>query len=297
MVKMYDKSNIFGIVGSDNNPKLKNDEVIIWDDLKNKIIYKFLLKKKVLNLLLTLDKIVIVCRRNIYVYNLQKDLIDFQLIDIIKSGGNDLGLVAINYNPKNFIIVYPSTGESKGKLTIKSYKSKNYLYLNPHNSNITCITLNKNGNLLATASENGEEIRIFDTKNGELLDELYRKRENNNNIKFIFIDSDNKYVGTSCQNGVISVWSLKKSMNNIDESEKKPFEEENIDISNIHGNFINKETNIKEIILKDKTYENIQFGINNILIIITADGQYFKVKFKVNKEKDDYQVIKQDQLF
>ena len=295
MVKMYNKSNIFGIVGSGNNPKLKNDEVIIWDDLKSKIIYKFLIKKIVLNLILTFDKIVIVCRRNIYVFNLQNDLKDFQLIDIINTGDNDLGLVAVNYNPQKFIIVYPSTEESKGKLTIKNYKLKNYIYLNPHNTNITYITLNKDGNLLATASENGEQIRIFETKNGELLDELYRKKENNNNIKFIFID--NKYVGTSCQNGVINVWSLKKSMKNIDETEKKPFGEETINISNIHGFLINKETNIKEIILKDKNYENIQFGIKNILIVITSSGEYFKVKFEVNQEKDDYQVIKQEQLF
>ena len=70
MVKMFNKSNIFGIVGSDNNPKLKNYEVIIWDDLKSKIVYKFLIKKIILNLILTFDKIVIVCRRNIYVFNL-----------------------------------------------------------------------------------------------------------------------------------------------------------------------------------------------------------------------------------
>ena len=270
---MYNKSNIFGIVGSDNNRNLKNDEVILWDDLKSKIIYKFLLKKKVLNLILNINKIVIVCRGNIYVYNLQKNLMDFQLIDIIKTGDNDLGLVAVNYNPKNNIIVYPSPEENKGKLTIKNYKSKSYIYLNPHSSNITFFTLNKDGNLLATASENGEQIRIFETKNGELLDELSRNKVNNNNIKFIFIDSNNKYICASCQNGIIHIWSLKKSMNNIDESEKKPFWEEGINISNIHGIFINKETNIKEIKLKDKTYENIQFVINNIVIIITTNGE------------------------
>ena len=317
MVKMFYKSNIYAIVGSNNNPELKQDEVIIWNDLNSKIIYKFLIKKKVLNLILTFDKIIIVCRTNIYVFNLKKDLKNFQLIDIIKTGINDFGLVAINDNKdiikqgvnnmgqealnynKEAILVYPSTEESKGKLTIKNYISKNYIYLNPHNSNISYIALSNDGKLLATASKEGEKIRIFDAKTGEYLDELYRKKENNNNIKFIFFDSENQYIAASCQNGLIHIWSLKKSMINIGESSKKPFgkETENINVSNIHGIISNKESSIKRIILKDKDYENIIFGNSNSLIIITSNEEYFIVKFSVNQEKDDYKIIKKEQLF
>ena len=157
--------------------------------------------------------------------------------------------------------------------------------------------MSNDGKLFATASKEGEKIRIFDAKTGEYLDELYRKKENNNNIKFIFFDSENQYIAASCQNGLIHIWSLKKSMINIGESSKKPIgkETENINVSNIHGIISNKESSFKRIILKD--YENIIFGNSNNLIIITSNEEYFIVKFSVNQEKDDYKIIKKEQLF
>ena len=38
MVMMLFKTNIFGIIGSDNNPDYKQNQVLIWDDLNKKIL-------------------------------------------------------------------------------------------------------------------------------------------------------------------------------------------------------------------------------------------------------------------
>ena len=48
MVTMLYKTNIFGIVGSDNNKEYKQNQVVIWDDFANKILYKITLNEKVL---------------------------------------------------------------------------------------------------------------------------------------------------------------------------------------------------------------------------------------------------------
>ena len=45
MVIMLFKTNIFGIIGSDNNPDYKQNQVLIWDDLNKKILAKFTVKE------------------------------------------------------------------------------------------------------------------------------------------------------------------------------------------------------------------------------------------------------------
>ena len=69
MVAMLFKTNLFGIVGSDNNPDYKQNQVIMWDDATKKILYKFTFKEKVLNLKIRRDKIVVVCRNKIHFFN------------------------------------------------------------------------------------------------------------------------------------------------------------------------------------------------------------------------------------
>ena len=112
MVTMLFKTNIFGIVGSDNNPEYKQNTVIIWDDFKKQKLVEYKAKEKVLNLKLRTDKIIIVCKTKIYSYNLK----DFQFIGIIETGNNPLGLIGINYTKDNPIIVYPSNDSDKDKL-------------------------------------------------------------------------------------------------------------------------------------------------------------------------------------
>ena len=66
MVTMLFKTNIFGIVGSENNPDYKQNIVLIWDDKNKKILCKMTLKEKVLNLKLRRDRIIIVCNSKIH---------------------------------------------------------------------------------------------------------------------------------------------------------------------------------------------------------------------------------------
>ena len=73
MVAMLYKTNIFGIVGSENNDDYKQNHVLIWDDLSNQILYKFTLNDKVINLKLRRDKIFIVTKAKIYILNPQQN--------------------------------------------------------------------------------------------------------------------------------------------------------------------------------------------------------------------------------
>ena len=312
MVTMLYKTNIFGIVGSDNNPDYKQNIVIIWDDLNKKILAKFTFKEKILNLKLRKDKIVIVSRSKIFIYNIN----DFQNISNIETGDNPLGLIGISYSKKYGIIVYPScdNDKDKGQLTIYHFDGKNNIYINPHNHIVSYISLSYNGFLLATASEQGKKIRIFETITGENLQELNRGKEKAD-IKYISIDSKKQLIAVSSERGTIEIWSLSQSIEKIKNSEKikksginldeLDEEEKNNKISNVGsvfkiipsflgGGYFKNEWSFAQVKLEEP-YSIFHFGEENHLVIITSTGNYYMAKIDLQKG-GECQILKKEAL-
>ena len=294
MVKMINCSNIFVIVGSANNINLNEKEILIWDDKNKKRIYKLLIKKEVLRLEITSDKIVVVCENIIYIF----DIKNFQLIDIINTGKNPKGLFGISFRKRN-ILVYPSVEEIYGKLTIKYYDAKKYIYLNPYENAITNFTLSHNGNYLATESNKEKMIKIFDAKTGNLLDKLSFDNEKIDTIKCISINPKNNYILFSCKKGIIPIWSLLKSKDLIgsiiDIDDKTPNAKK--------GLFVKKFAAFNHVDLKVCTksdYEVVQPGDHNTLFIITSSFEFFRVKFEpkiIEKNSGKFEIEERSQLF
>ena len=257
MVKMFYCSNIFGIVSSSKNKNLskKESEVIIWDDINKRPRYKYLIKKEIINFELTSDKIIVICEKLIFIFNIN----DFQLIDIIKTGPNLKGLFAVSYKERN-ILVYPS--KEYGKLTIKNYDTKNYLYLNPHNKALSNISLNYNGLYLATVSEEEKKIKIYEVDTGKFLKEFY-------NFNCIQINPDNNLISVPYKKGFIPVWSSKTEKeykNNLTNCPKYDIED------------------LKKI--SKAEYKAEKYGDNNILYIITPTGEFYKILIDNSKKKE-----------
>ena len=300
MVAMLFKTNLFGIVGSDNNPDYKQNQVIMWDDATKKILYKFTFKEKVLNLKIRRDKIVVVCRNKIHFFNTK----NFCCLGSEETGSNPLGLIGINYTEEKPIIVYPSSEEdkNKGQLTLKHLDGINNLYINAHNHNISFIALSYNGLLLATASEEGKKIRIFETEKGENLQELNRGKEKAD-IKYISIDFKNQFIAASSGRGTIHIWSLSQSIEKIKKSGKILMleEEKNNKISNtgsyfgfIGMGYFKNEWSFAQVRLEEP-YSVFHFGTENILIIITSTGKYYKARIDLQKG-GECQVLDEAQL-
>ena len=300
MVTMLFKTNLFGIVGSDNNPDYKQNQVIMWDDSKKKILAKYSFKEKVLNLKLRRDKIIVVCKNKIHFFNIK----NFDFIGNVETGTNPLGLIGINYTNENPIIVYPSNDEdkSKGQLTLKHLDGINNLYINAHNHDISYIALSYNGLILATASEEGKKIRIFETEKGENLQELNRGKDKAE-IKYISLDFKNQFIAASSERGTIHIWSLSQSIEKIKKSGKVLMveEEKNNKIANtgsyfgfIGMGYFKNEWSFAQVRLEEP-YSIFHFGAENILIIITSTGKYYKARIDLQKG-GECQVLDEAQL-
>ena len=299
MVKMYKCSNIFGIVGSNNNLKLKKNVLIIWDDCKGKIIYKYKFKNDILNMELTEDSIVVVCHKKIYVF----DIKIFQLVDIITTGPNPKSIVAINKQNRK-IIVYPSAEENQGKLTIKNYQIKNYIYLNPMSKKeIDYFALSNDGLILAILGKETKKIRIYETSKGYCLDELTieiklskeQKLEKDKKLfDYLEFSQNNGYIYFSYGKGDIDIFSLKKSFKNL--LKILNFKNESININDLNSNihkgslFFNinkKDVSFKRVSLKGKEFKFVELDdILNLIFIITSNGKLHKFKFENDKQRD-----------
>lgn len=104
--------------------------------------------------------------KKIYVYNFT----NLSLLDSIDTCVNSLGLVTVSYDLDECVLACPD--KEKGKVRVTIYNKEETVsssVLEAHNSQLSCLTLNFWGTLLATASEKGTIIRLYNPQTCELL--------------------------------------------------------------------------------------------------------------------------------
>jgi WD40 repeat protein len=294
MVVMLYRTNILALVGSDNNMNNKRSKLIIWDDCQKKPLSELKFNQNIMNVKLRKDKIVVVCRDKIYVFNLS----NFKNIDIIETGDNSHGIVGISYEPDQTLLAYPD--KERGKVRIKNYEKSSVFYINAHENNIAYIALSYNGSLLATASEQGTLIRIFNTENGNLLQEV-RRGKDKADIKYICFEPNYRFIAATSNKGTIHIWSLANTLKNLN----KIGDNENTIIENktsglkwlphfLGGEFFNSEWSFAQVRITD--HRSICcFGADNTIIVVSTDGKYYKAQIDLEKG-GECKIIQEEQL-
>ena len=294
MVIMLYRTNILALVGSDNNMNHKRSKLIIWDDHQKKPLSELKFNQNIMNVKLRKDKIVVVCRDKIYVFNLS----NFKNIDIIETGDNSHGIVGISYEPDQTLLAYPD--KERGKVRIKNYEKSSVFYINAHENNIAYITLSYNGSLLATASEQGTLIRIFNTDNGNLLQEV-RRGKDKADIKYICFEPNYRFIAATSNKGTIHIWSLAntlKNLNRIGDNENTIIENKTSGLKwlphFLGGEFFNSEWSFAQVRITD--HRSICcFGADNTIIVVSTDGKYYKAQIDLEKG-GECKIIQEEQL-
>ena len=293
LVVMLYRTNILALVGSDNNMNHKRSKLIIWDDHQKKPLSELKFNQNIMNVKLRKDKIVVVCRDKIYVFNLST----FKNMDIIETGDNSHGIVGISYEQDQTYLAYPD--KKKGQVRIKNYEKSTVFCINAHENNIAHIVLSYDGSLLATASEKGTLIRIFNTENGNILKEV-RRGKDKADIKYICFEPSYKFIAASSNKGTIHIWSLYDLKN----TQKDNGEESNM-IENkksglkwlpqfLGGEFFNSEWSFAQVRISDNR-SICCFGPNNTIIVVSTEGKYYKAQIDMEKG-GDCKIIQEEQL-
>jgi len=201
IVEMLYRCNILALVGGGRNPRYPPNKVMIWDDHQNRCIGELSFRTEVKAVKMSREKVVVVLEYNIYVYNFA----DLNLLNTIETVSNPKGLCALCTNTTNTVLACP--GLQKGHIRVELFHINKQTLIQCHESSLSCLGLNADGTRLATASERGTLVRIWDTTSGTRLFELRRGAEPAE-IQCLSFDADFQWLLVSSDHGTVHIFRL-----------------------------------------------------------------------------------------
>ena len=199
---VYQKSNIVILVGGGNPAAFPPNMAILWDDSSNKSITNFECPNEIINIKLDSKNIIIALENFIYIYNFDK----LKFKKKIKTGNNTHGLCDINHQGDKRYLICP--GLSPGLMRIINLGENNGdRLIQAHKNPLSSLTINPTGDIVASASEQGTLIRIFNTSNGEMIKE-YRRGSDKVDIYDITFNNDKTIISVLSDKGTLHIFKI-----------------------------------------------------------------------------------------
>lgn len=288
-VEMLFRCNILALVGGGKNPRYPPNKVMIWDDHQNRCIGELSFRSEVKAVKLRRDRVVVVLEHKIYVYNFA----NLKLVDHIETINNPKGLCALCPSPQNNVLVCP--GLQQGHVRVELYDLKKTSLIPAHEGPLGAFALNFHGTRLATASKKGTLIRIFDTSNGQGLQEM-RRGIDQALIYSICFSSHSRWLAVSSDKGTVHVFKLKKNVSDDDDDEEEapPVQEvkkeanpsSSLSMLGSMVPYFRSEWSWAQFrVLDVRTI--VAFGNSeNVLIVVSADGTFYRATFDPDNPGD-----------
>ena len=294
IVEMLNRCNIIALVGGGNNPKYDRNKLIIWDDSQCKALVEIVVIFNIENIKLKRTKIFIVGETEISVFTFGNN---YQKIDSINTCQNKNGIFGISLDPQSNIICFPSL--EIGKIRIKNYDiKKNNDYksaeIKVHQSEIVALVMNYDGSLVASASKQGTIIRIYETKECVLIQEL-RRGTKSSEIYSLSFDFKSQYLACSSNKGTIHIFNVKNEQNVV-QNQKSIFGTIT-SFFGIQSEYLNSEWSFAQYRLDYKGKSIMSFcNDSNNIIVLTYDGKYYLGQYDHNSGGECSTCIKKDFL-
>ncbi|KAK4277697.1 hypothetical protein QN277_015653 [Acacia crassicarpa] len=299
IVEMVFRSNILALVGAVTNPHYPPKKVLIWDDYQSRSIGEFTFRSEVRAVKLRRDRIVVVLEHKIYVYNFK----DLKLLQQIVTLANPRGLCCLSYLPNTFVLACP--GVVRGQVRVEHFGLNMSKLIYAHDSHIGCLTLTRDGLLLATASAKGTLIRIFNTMDGTRLQEV-RRGVDRAEIYSIALSPNVQWLAASSDKGTVHIFSLRVRvvgeetlpapttpqspalLRQNSSTSLDSFLSPNIgsnpssSLSFMRGvlpKYFSSEWSFAQFRLPENTQYFVAFGSQNSIIIVGLDGSFYRCSF------------------
>jgi len=200
LVDILFHSNIFALVGGGPNPAYPPNRVMIWEDQRKQCIAQVDCPKNVRAVRLHKNLVIVVLEDQVRVY-------DHNLSEIFSrdTAYNPKGIYAVSPDTENIVLAFPSV--QQGYVHLEHISIEKKVVVKAHQSGISQIALSRDGTRLATASETGTLIRIFDTDTGNKIKEV-RRGTTSAEIFSIAFSNDAKYLCTCSDHGTVHLFSV-----------------------------------------------------------------------------------------
>jgi autophagy-related protein 18 len=141
----------------------------------------------------------------IYVHSIK----DFSVQHVIRdTPANTRGLMALAPSCENCLLAYPSNATT-GEVAIFDLQScQNKILIPAHDNALACLAFNSTGTRLATASEKGTVIRVFQVHDGQMLYEFRRGYARCVSICSLNFSSDSAFLAASSNTQTVHIFKL-----------------------------------------------------------------------------------------
>ncbi|KAK7258892.1 hypothetical protein RIF29_24481 [Crotalaria pallida] len=289
LVQMLFRCNILAFVGAAPGPPAFSDhrfpanKVMIWDDHQSRCIGELSFRSEVKGVRLRRDRIVVVLLYKIFVYNFA----DLKVLHQIDTFVNPKGLCEVSNVSGTMVLVCP--GLQKGQVRVEHYASKRTKFLMAHDSRISCFALTQDGRLVATASSKGTLVRVFNTLDGSLLQEV-RRGADRAEIYSLAFSATAQWLAVSSDKGTVHVFGLKVDSGLLGHDRSHSATEPNpsnpspaLSLSLIKGvlpKYFNSERSVAQFRLQEGLQHIVAFGHQkNTVVILGMDGSFYRCQF------------------
>lgn len=283
IVQMLFRSNYLALVGGGQNPQYPLNKVMLWDDHTMRCFGELSFRSEVKSVRFRRDCVVVVLLQKVYVYEFPS-LTRGHEIETVE---NPRGLCEVSQTSASRVLVCP--GLQKGQVRVEHYSSKRTKYIAAHDSSLACLALTNDGRFLATASNKGTLIRIHNTLDGSLLQEV-RRGADRAEIYSIAFSSNARWLAVSSDKGTIHVFNLKFDSGSLGSERyygasgpKNSTSSAVSHFSFIKGvlpKYFSSEWSVAQFRLPEGLRSIVAFGHRkNTVVILSMDGSFYRCQF------------------
>ncbi|XP_045473025.1 WD repeat domain phosphoinositide-interacting protein 4-like isoform X1 [Harmonia axyridis] len=270
--EMVYRTNLIGMVSGGCRPKYPDTTFLVFDHILNKFILRLNFSHSIKAVRMKKDKLAISLVKKIYIYSFPK----MQILMCMDLRHNSQGILEMTpmLNSERDIVVFP--GCEVGALQMVYIKSTEVtqsstpISMKCHTNELSCIALNQDGSKVATTSEVGTIIRIWDTATTEQLLEL-RRGCDSALIYSLAFSSDSEYLCCSSDKGTVHIFAISDTKLNK---------------SMVLGRFLGKMggplKSFATFQLPPECACVCAFGTDNSVVAIGMDGSFNKYMFNID---------------
>ena len=231
-----------------NNPRWDTTRVVVWEDQMQRPVCEIDMTHPVLSVKLKRDRIVVVTLVEVYVYTLDRAP---SLLLCYSTCVNPAGLTELCTTTS--LLVFPGVDKGQVSLVNIAEDASTQMRMIPaHTGSLAVLSLNMQGTMLATASDKGTLIRIFDTHTCLLLYEL-RRGTNKARVSCIAFNRVSNLLCVTSDTKTLHIFSLDSK---------------------------SKSRSITKHTLSHALPSVCCFGSDeNTVIVISSSGYYFKIRW------------------
>lgn len=225
VIAMLFRTNILAFSGGGAKPRFQPHKVVLWDDRQARSIAELSFNSPVKSIKLRRDLVVVAVEKKVYVYGFRS----LSLFDSIETISNPKGLCCLSVGSDKVVLVTP--GMQKGRALVIFYPlsfgeshaptaREKTTIIAAHDSVVACMATDMSGLMLATASEKGTILRVWDTSRegaGEKLQEM-RRGADRAEIHSMAFSNNGEFLVVSSDKGTVHIFSIKPGPEGRDEA-------------------------------------------------------------------------------